>query len=1203
MVPPFVGGVPVTSFLPVIGLKNQLVYKNASIPASWLLASASDTSGDPVTSYCFYDESSGGGYFTLDGVRQADNSSFTVSAADLSLVRYVGGPSPGSDTVDVCGLVGLNWSQWQIATVTTTQDPAPIMTVQDQTVGTGAALQASLLIKSTNDPLGYGINSYKFRDDGGGGGYFALNGTRQADGTWITVSAANLAQLAYVGGSANGTDLVDVSAGDGSLWSSAVTAMVTTQGTLPATNPWLAFLADANIKSDAAKYIVNNSLDYAGMLAILDNVAARGAVTSQEFTDLKNIVSWFNKSNGIQVSPYLAYISNALVNGDPANGNWTGGGLSHATLGNLAVGSSQTQMDELIGKWFLGTDLPEPIFNGSVTGVYFDDTNPLFNSTGNPSINDINQGAPGNCTFLSSLADMAQDDQSTIESMFVDNGNGSYGVRFCVDNRTVYVTINTYLPAYSGSTNLIGNRATDIWGSLVEKAFVQLNEEPGVSSSTASNEYDLFGTAGWPESISYIVGKSITYYQYGSYSLSSWNSLESKIVTALQNSEEVYFASSGNTTISGKVAFVDNHAFSVIGYDNATGDFIMRNPWGVASGQNWLTEFEASMADFYSVNGYLAVAGGAPVWPTRVVADFNGNGTSDILWRNATTGQVIEWQMNGGVSLTTSNLLITDTNWTVVGTGDFNDDGTADILWRNAATGAVMEWLMSNGTVSSNVGLLTDPVWKIAGTGDFTGNGTDDILWRNASTGAVQEWLMNNGSLSSNVGLLNDTAWTVAGTGDFTGNGTDDILWRNASTGAVVEWEMNNGSLSSTVGLLTDTAWTVAGTGDFNGDGTTDILWRNASTGAVTEWLMNNGTLSSNVGLLTDPTVTVTGTGDFNGDGTTDILLRNPTTGAVSEWLMNNGTLASSGTLLTDTSWNVAPIGTAPAHVVADFKGDGTSDILLRDPTGGVVGEFLMSNGQPTWAPIGWMPATWQVAGVGDFTGDGTSDILFRDPTGGGIGDFTMNNNQPTWAAVGWVPTNRQVAGIGDFNGDGTSDILLRDTTGGGIGEFQMHNNQPTWVSIGWAPLTWQVAGVGDFNGDGTSDILLRDTSGGGLVEFQMNNNQPTWASISWVSPSWNVVGIGDFNGDGTSDILFEDPTSGNLGDFLMKNGQATWASIGRADASLQVAGVGDYNGDGTSDILFRDPASGALTAFFMHSNVPTWAAIGSTGTTWHVLG
>jgi hypothetical protein len=93
-----------------------------------------------------------------------------------------------------------------------------------------------------------------------------------------------------------------------------------------------------------------------------------------------------------------------------------------------------------------------------------------------------------------------------------------------------------------------------------------------------------------------------------------------------------------------------------------------------------------------------------------------------------------------------------DPSWTVVGTGDFAGNGTDDMLWRNASTGALVEWVMNNGTVSSSATLLTSLRMTVAGTGDYTGNGTDDILLNNAMTGTTSAWLINNGTLVSAQG-------------------------------------------------------------------------------------------------------------------------------------------------------------------------------------------------------------------------------------------------------------------------------------------------------------------------------------------------------------------------------------------------------------------------------------------------------------------
>ena len=61
---------------------------------------------------------------------------------------------------------------------------------------------------------------------------------------------------------------------------------------------------------------------------------------------------------------------------------------------------------------------------------------------------------------------------------------------------------------------------------------------------------------------------------------------------------------------------------------------------------------------------------------------------------------------------------ITDPNWQIVGTGDFNGNGSTDILWRNPVTGVDSVWLMNGTALSSIVDIqpsITDPNWQIVG--------------------------------------------------------------------------------------------------------------------------------------------------------------------------------------------------------------------------------------------------------------------------------------------------------------------------------------------------------------------------------------------------------------------------------------------------------------------------------------------------------
>ena len=85
---------------------------------------------------------------------------------------------------------------------------------------------------------------------------------------------------------------------------------------------------------------------------------------------------------------------------------------------------------------------------------------------------------------------------------------------------------------------------------------------------------------------------------------------------------------------------------------------------------------------------------------TITPGDYNGDGASDILWRD-TSGNVAIGLMDG-LSLTKGSTIANIwTGWTIVGSGDFNGDGKADILWRSIF-GDVAIWLMDGVSITKS---------------------------------------------------------------------------------------------------------------------------------------------------------------------------------------------------------------------------------------------------------------------------------------------------------------------------------------------------------------------------------------------------------------------------------------------------------------------------------------------------------------------
>ena len=95
---------------------------------------------------------------------------------------------------------------------------------------------------------------------------------------------------------------------------------------------------------------------------------------------------------------------------------------------------------------------------------------------------------------------------------------------------------------------------------------------------------------------------------------------------------------------------------------------------------------------------------------------------------------------------------------------DFNGDGKSDILWRNGSTGADSIWLSANSATKQAVATVSNAAWKAVGSGDYNGDGKSDILWRNSVTGEDSLWPSANQALKQVLTTQPDLAWSVVGT-------------------------------------------------------------------------------------------------------------------------------------------------------------------------------------------------------------------------------------------------------------------------------------------------------------------------------------------------------------------------------------------------------------------------------------------------------
>jgi hypothetical protein len=129
--------------------------------------------------------------------------------------------------------------------------------------------------------------------------------------------------------------------------------------------------------------------------------------------------------------------------------------------------------------------------------------------------------------------------------------------------------------------------------------------------------------------------------------------------------------------------------------------------------------------------------------------DFNGDGKSDIFWRNSDGSESAIWIMDGvnidesiilqgnpdGFSPSGSFFPLPQPSGWFPMPEDFNGDGKTDFIWQNNDTSPSRYaiWIMDSGNIVDGTflqsGATTDALW-FNKSADFNGDGKTDVYWR-----------------------------------------------------------------------------------------------------------------------------------------------------------------------------------------------------------------------------------------------------------------------------------------------------------------------------------------------------------------------------------------------------------------------------------------------------------------------------------------
>ena len=341
--------------------------------------------------------------------------------------------------------------------------------------------------------------------------------------------------------------------------------------------------------------------------------------------------------------------------------------------------------------------------------------------------------------------------------------------------------------------------------------------------------------------------------------------------------------------------------------------------------------------------------------------------------------------------------------------------------------------------------------------------------------------------------------------------------------------------------------------GDFNGDGISDFVSTPLDgKSGWTGWRLFLGSRDgapkyAGCGQLTLPGDIEAALGaDFNGDGYDDLVVKRKTDRGYHDTDLylsdgRGGFVFHSCPLAVKDDYTLYPAettGDGMTDLVACFNGSHRLRLMQSgaDESGQTVP--LLRSDDITFPDS----HDWTAVDVADFNGDGLSDILNRHKDGytlwhaDGRGAFT-GVDRGTW------PTSAHYACRGDFNGDGKQDLLLTgwdgdsnkdgwtdwcmclfrgDASHGGAAPFDkvylprlFKGHERTPVAI-------------DINGDGKDDLygVANDTAGDGLEVAQAFINDGTGTSFgkgegagTYGLDKWRYD-TGDFNGDGRQDLL-----------------------------------------------------------------------------------
>jgi hypothetical protein len=370
------------------------------------------------------------------------------------------------------------------------------------------------------------------------------------------------------------------------------------------------------------------------------------------------------------------------------------------------------------------------------------------------------------------------------------------------------------------------------------------------------------------------------------------------------------------------------------------------------------------------------------------VGDWNGDGRTDVVGRNAANKRLYVYYGNGKGTFGAKYRRLS-LDWrgytSVTGPGDLDHDGHADLLARTTSGRVVLVRGTRTGLAAPRTLIAHASHYQVlGGGGDLTNDGRPDVVLRASSSKAV--WIYpgdGRGGIERRLGPYTGfgayptllTGGQLAGTkgADLVGRGTKGKVrvFANNGTRAVEKLAYTGRTMSS--------ARTLLNVGDWDGDGHGDVM----TVSSIGRLYLYRGNGS---GGLAAPVRVAAGfgsvrmlaaVGDMTGDGYPD-LMGQPKGGSMRIYPSNHHTGLSTSYVAHSALTGSQQLG------LGLWNGDGAPDSLVRRSDGTLV--LYTGNGPGGLMggrSIGKLGAGygWRLS-PGDVNGDGRPDLLVRDSSG-----------------------------------------------------------------------------------------------------------------------------------------------------------------------------------------------------------------------------